>query len=1252
MANRLRLGGWLALAVAALATAAVAQAPASPSAVPVPGESKTAVSRLNGDWRSRARAVIGARAPALPPGASVLGAAPAGARLDRMLLLLEPSAAQKDALDAELANQQNPKSAEFHRWLAPSQFAQEYGNSAGDLAAVVSWLESEGFAVAPLPAGRGWIEFSGTVAQLEQAFQTRVRSLATRNGVRLALAGSISVPAALRPLIHGLVSLDGVVAEPAITTLNAVARPAAELRAATSLASSEAVTPQLATQSLHLDAVHASGGTGASETIAIAARSSVQAQDVAAFRAAFGLRASPVKVLPNGDNPGRTADEAVAVMSASWAGAAAPGAEIVVVPAATTSATDGLDLSLAAIVDQSLAHTVAVGFSACEASLSEAHQAFYAAVYRQAAAEGTAIIAASGDSGASACQASGTPTTVSAGFGVNALASTPWNTAVGAAAFVDGASSTGAAALGGWSPRNPADPAYAGGGGGSALYPLPAWQPLPANGDAYPMGSHVRLIPDVALPTAFDSGVNHGLVFCMGGSATSSDGSTACAPVRAGGSAAAAAMFAGVAAIIAEKNGPQGNLAPTLYQLSRHNDVFEDVLQGNARLNCAVESPGCDASGQIGFDAVAGYDLATGLGSIDAQKLVDEWARAAATGTGGASVLLIVSPAMQNNTYNPSAQITFSATVTSLTGGATPTGTVTFSDSTPNGIVTIGGSAVNLDSNGKASVTVPSGTAGENGLPVGGNNVTAIYSGDANYAASASVPAFVITIAKSQTTPTISAPSAVAAGTSFTATVTITAGTPPPGTLPPGGSVTMALDGVATATATLSTAGGVTSATFTLTAPTTSGSHNLQATYPGDANYNSSVATVAFTISKAATITTLTATPGVLTPGTTETLTATVAPLNSSTTSYSITGTVAFYDGSILLGTATLVSNTATLSGIALSTASAHSLTAVYSGDATWAPSTSNAVILVPLLLPDSVTLTVSPASAAPGQVVTLVATVTPAVAPAATSEQNPTGNVVFYNGSTIIGTVALVAGPNHTSTATLLTSTLPGGSNVLYAFYVGDSFYQPGTSNSITITVQDFSIVIVSPNPPSNLTIVKGSSGQASVTVAGLGGLNNQIQVVCSVPTQDDMTCLPSPQQVTPTATITFTVQTFAAGGVTASSHPAPLWPRALGGTALAALVFFVLPFGRRARVLSDRLRTFVVLGLLLTGLGATGIGCSNTVTAPVNNGTPLGVATLRITGTAYIDNTVVSRSVYLTVNVIPPGGSAASVHKKFARR
>jgi len=195
------------------------------------------------------------------------------------------------------------------------------------------------------------------------------------------------------------------------------------------------------------------------------------------------------------------------------------------------------------------------GYSSCEAALSPTHQVFYSALYSQAAAEGIAVIAAAGDSGASACSLPGGLAPVTSGYGVNALASTPWNTAVGVAAF--GPSGPAASALAAWSPAATADPAYAGGGGSSTLYAIPAWQPVPPQLQPGTSATN-RLLPDLSLPTAIDSNSNPGLAFCLSGVNTS-DG---CTLVRGGGSAASASLFAGIAALIAQKYGAQGNLAP------------------------------------------------------------------------------------------------------------------------------------------------------------------------------------------------------------------------------------------------------------------------------------------------------------------------------------------------------------------------------------------------------------------------------------------------------------------------------------------------------------------------------------------------------------------------------------------------------------------------------------------------------------------------------------------------------------------
>ncbi len=164
------------------------------------------------------------------------------------------------------------------------------------------------------------------------------------------------------------------------------------------------------------------------------------------------------------------------------------------------------------------------------------------------------------------------------------------------------------------------------------------------------------------------------------------------------------------------------------------------------------------------------------------------------------------------------------------------------------------------------------------------------------------------------------------------------------------------------------------------------------------------------------------------------------------------------------------------------------------------------------------------------------------------------------------------------------------------------------------------------------------GQSGSESFVVTNVGGYTGQVQVICAVALQDDMTCTPTPQQVTPTATVTFAVETFASGGplyATASTthHRISPWPQAAGGAALAAIIFFIIPIGRRRRLrVSPR---FIILLLFAPLVGLVTSCNSSSVLAP--NGTPLGVATLKVTATAYVDNAVTSQTVYFTVNVQP---------------
>jgi hypothetical protein len=295
-----------------------------------------------------------------------------------------------------------------------------------------------------------------------------------------------------------------------------------------------------------------------------------------------------------------------------------------------------------------------------------------------------------------------------------------------------------------------------------------------------------------------------------------------------------------------------------------------------------------------------------------------------------------------------------------------------------------------------------------------------------------------------------------------------------------------------------------------------------------------------------------------------------------------------------------------------------------------------------------SVVLTTNYTTIQNGTALTLTVTVTPAVPPVTGVEANPTGTVLIYDGTTLIGTNTLypAGGTSDASMTTLTTNTLPGGQDTLSAVYLGDSFYLSAKSNTVTVAVEDFSITPAATNPPENLNINQGSAGSAAFVIGGLGGFNGQVQVVCAVPTQDNMTCTATPQQVTPTATVTFVVQTFVNGVIARRENPRPLGPRVVAGSALAAVGLFLLPFSRSAR---NRLRSaagcstwrIVILLVLLVGLAGAGIGCTSNG-AIASTGTPLGVATLKITASAYVDNTVVSHSVYLTVDVLAPGVTA----------
>ncbi len=285
----------------------------------------------------------------------------------------------------------------------------------------------------------------------------------------------------------------------------------------------------------------------------------------------------------------------------------------------------------------------------------------------------------------------------------------------------------------------------------------------------------------------------------------------------------------------------------------------------------------------------------------------------------------VVELSMAESVYGQS--ITFTATVTSVSGSGTPTGTVTFKD----GSTTLGAGTLST-AGGVTTATFATGS-----LAVGNHSITATYSGNTNLGKSTG-STVTETVAQAATGTTLVAsinPSVFGQQVTFTATVGATA----PGSGTPTGTVTF-MDGTSTlGTAKVNGSGTATFGTGSLAI----GGHTITATYPGDNNFNtSSSSTVTETVARAATGTALLASPNpsVLSQQVTFTATVGVTAPGSGTP----TGTVTFTEGGTTLGTGTLSTaggvTTATFATSSLAVGN-HSITATYAGDGNFNTSTS-----------------------------------------------------------------------------------------------------------------------------------------------------------------------------------------------------------------------------------------------------------------------------------------------------------------------
>ncbi len=616
-------------------------------------------------------------------------------------LMTTPTPAQQAALKQLLIQQQDPKSANYHKWLTPEQFADRFGLTEKDIQQIASWLTAQGFTMVHPARGRNWVSFTGTAGQVESAFGTEIHRYNVKGVMHYANATAPAVPASVSGIVTGFRGLHDF--RP---------RPRAQRRAVPYWYDSKFAFNVLAPGDLgtiyDLNTLYGAGVDGTGQTLAVMGQTDIYLADLNYFRSSFGLSSLSCttngsgvitacsdphfQYVLDGTDPGLSTngDISEADLDLEWSGAVARGAQIIYVNSTDTFT------SYYYAIDNKISPVISLSYGECE---------FYDNALPQdeielqkANSEGITIANSSGDSGAAECDYFKTVTATNLatqGLAVSYPASSPevtgvggtgvtfaawdnptyWSTSNGTnggsalsyvpeqawnddyefSQYCQANSSSAFCTQGGNNPVSgwvkitseataQTDIGISSAGGGASNcsvqnssfsacvsgFPQPSWQTVAVSGQS------TRLSPDVSF---FASPNFPGYAFCTpqselktGSPTTSTCASGIPAALETylsiiGGTSASAPVFAGIVTLMNQytSSAGQGNINPMLYQLAATSpSAFHDVTTGDIKVYCQAGTPSgqlssliCPSSGVLGYSASTGFDLASGLGSLD-----------------------------------------------------------------------------------------------------------------------------------------------------------------------------------------------------------------------------------------------------------------------------------------------------------------------------------------------------------------------------------------------------------------------------------------------------------------------------------------------------------------------------------------------------------------------------------------------------------------------------------------------------------
>jgi subtilase family serine protease len=1201
------------------------------------------------------------------------GAVPDSFPAERMLLLLKRSPESEAALQQFLQDAHTLGSPSYHKWLTAEQFGTLYGPADSDVAVVKTWLQSQGFSVARVTKGKTAIEFSGNAGQLRKAFNTEIHSYGINGVEHHANNRDPQIPAALAAVVAGITPMNDFRPKSYAKILGQAVYDRSLHKFVPqwtfpSQADLLTLGPGDFALQYDLNPLYAEGITGTGVTIGIIGASNVDPTVVAAYRSFFGLPAGRLNVVLDGQDPGQNYALVESYVDLEISGAVAPEATINLYTSADTSLQSGLILAAQRAVDDDIATVLSTSYGTCEQDLGSAGNQFWAGLWEQAAAQGQTPFVATGDGGPAGCDDFQTAQVAQDGIAINGFASTPWNVAVGGTDFYYSSYNGTTAAqqselqtywdtVGTLFPTtsllkpvpeqpwddpfglnlstggvyNPQASTIAAGSGGpsncstgveatngtysscSGGYAKPSWQSgsgVPADG--------VRDLPDVSLFAAASENDSAYALCTLPGECIVSDGNLTI--TVGGGTSASTPAMAAIMALINQRYGAQGQANYKFYALAaQHRSAFHDVTLGSNMVPCQQGSPNCTLSSAndntkgfytLGYYAGPGYDLATGLGSVDASLLIQYW---------------------DSLTFKPTAT-TLSLSSTTFTHGAPIDVSVGVSGSggTPSGDVALVSTASPASNTSLGEVTLQSGAATTtiDSLPGGQYQLTARYAGDTLFASSTSIPVS-LNVSPENSTVSLSGqsysyycypylnfypypgipstPLSNAGSYPYGGCIGIDA--QPRGVNAPQGS----LDGIPTGTVTFTdtiSSGGSTSATLNVDRTGSAewvpasgfavGTHTVTATYSGDASFNafSSSTPLTFTIAKV--------TPGMglgvgppfnygneVGVGTPVTLSANVGITGAAVPPG---GTVTFNLGSSVLGTATLgpwpYNPSVGTASLIVSTlpVGTDAITASYGGDANYNLATSTGPVDVVVMQPASLTASASPTTINPLQNFTVTGSVS-----GAAGQPAPTGSLEFSATGPYWSWSAGATLVNGSASFTFTSPVWNVGPVTVNVQYSGDSNYAPvstvvplSVTNPFTLTATP--VLISAPGATTGNT--------STITVTPETGFTGQAYFACKIESyppgaQHLPTCsVPTVSLTGPNPVIT-TMTIYSTAPTTATISPPRLDPPSWLGLRVGIVLAAFLVIGIVGRLQSRRLASLLITGALFAALaGCGGVG------------------------------------------------------------